>query len=177
MESKYQSELQSFEKAHKSFLSCVLNINPDLSRSSEFVEKVGRVSRLVDSWSIVLNEYDQLIRDKGLEPELAPAAPLPQSILDALLKQLASGQVALTKAVADSGKSRNSPRPQQPFFRPVGSDADYAEFRIFVCKFDFFVKNVEDPAERLEWLQSSCQGMAFDCIKAFSLEPDNYQLA
>ena len=60
---------------------------------------------------------------------------------------------------------------------PKQSDEDYLNFKSFLSKFDFFVKSVEDDAEKLQWLQASLKGTAYETVKGYSLEAANFALA
>ena len=99
---------------------------------------------------------------------MAVQSVVPQVVLEDLCKQLADGQLKIGESMVQHGKNTSAPRPTQPFFTPKGVPADYQEFRSFLAKFEFFVRHIDSPKEKLQWLQSVCRGLAYNCIKSFS---------
>ena len=177
LEAKFLAELKLFETASKNLKDFVLKSNPALGADEQFVSELRRVEEFINSQMIVIDKYNDIIKEKALEPVIAVQPVVPQVVLEDLCKKLADGQLAIGESLVQHGKNTNAPRPVQPFFTPKGVAADYQDFRYFLSKFEFFVRNVQSPKEKLQWLQSSCRGQAYNCIKAFSLEDQNYDLA
>ena len=104
-----------------------------------------------------------------------------------IMRQLLATQATLAeigKTNADTAKKQvdaitaaKGPRPTQPSFAPKGEHGDYLEFKAFSQKFSYFTKDVKDDKDKLQWLLSSVKNDAYESIKGFSIDSDNFQVA
>ena len=164
---------ESLLKAHDLLVNFILSKNPDLVSDREYAEFQSELDEQILSWTTIFADINDLLDEK-----IGPQEQIKHGdVLDKLLEQLATNQEKFTAAVTDSSKKRNAPRPQQPIFAPKNTDDDYLQFKAFLQKFDFFVKSIEDGAEKLQWLQNSVKGSAYESIKGLSLQPANYGIA
>ena len=172
-EETFLSRKESLLKAHDQLINFILSKNPDLITDKDYAEFQRELDDKILSWSEIFADINDLLQAKLGLPQEAKH----DDVLDKLIEQLAANQLKFTTAITDSSKKRNAPRPQQPMFVPKNSDEDYLNFKSFLEKFDFFVKSVEDDGKKLQWLQNSLKGSAYECVKAYSLQPANYALA
>ena len=175
-EETFISRNEALLKAHDQLLTFILQKNPELITDKDYLAFQQELDEKLLSWSQEFADINDLI-EKKFEPAEKVKEPQHGEALDKLIEQLAANQKQLTTAIKDSSKKKNAPRPQQPIFSPKHSDEDYLNFKSFLAKFDFFIKSVEDDAEKLQWLQSSLKGSAYETVKGYSLEPANYALA
>ena len=175
-EETFDSRNAVFLKAHDQLMSYILQKNPDLTEDKDYIAFQQELDEKLLSWSEIFADINDAI-EKKLEPAERVQEPQHGDVLDKLIEQLAANQKQLTTAITDSSKKKNAPRPQQPIFSPKHSDEDYLNFKSFLSKFDFFVKSVEDDAEKLQWLQASLKGTAYETVKGYSLEAANFALA
>ena len=171
----FNSHQEDLSKAHDQLINYILQKNPDLITDTDYIAFQHELDEKILSWTEVFADINDLI-EKKLEPAVVKD-PQHGEVLDKLIEQLSANQQQLTAAITDSSKKKNAPRPQQPIFTPRHSDEDYLNFKSFLAKFDFFVKSVEDHGEKLQWLQASLKGTAYETVKGYSLEPANYALA
>ena len=152
LETKFLAELKLFETASKNLKDFVIKSNPTLSTEAEFVAEIKRVEEFISLQMNVIDKYNDIINEKALEPVIAVQPVVPQVVLEDLCKKLADGQLAIGESLVQHGKNTSAPRPVQPFFTPKGVPADFQDFRCFLSKFEFFVRNIQSPKEKLQWL-------------------------
>ena len=74
-------------------------------------------------------------------------------------------------------KDNTAPKPTQPFFTSKQNDSDFANFKEWFAKFEYFTKNCHDPVNKLEWLKSFIKREASALIRNLSLDGANYAVA
>ena len=136
LEDKLLAEISSFEKYDKSFRSLVCKKNPDLQNDAEFKKELRRSDIFIEDCMTVLDDYNGIIATKKLDPP-EEVRGVPPDLVQKLMEDLAGAQLRLTDAVSTSTSSRGSPRPEQPFFTPKGTNEDYSSYKEFKNHFLF----------------------------------------
>ena len=130
-----------------------------------------------------ISDYTEFLNNKGLKypPDIKPVDT--KGDLDKILAALVSSQdkqvLAQNKCMDKLVKSHGNsgPKATQPIFTSKNNDSDYANYRDFFSRFEFFVLKCSSNVEKLQWLKSSVKGDAAFLIKNLSLNDDNYQTA
>merc|ERR1739842_167477 len=73
LEAKFRAEEIDFDKARKSFISYITKTDPSMSSNQDFRDELTRMSVLLEQWEAVMDEYNQIIIDQNLEPDVAEA--------------------------------------------------------------------------------------------------------
>ena len=170
----------------------MLSASSDVSSDSNFTTDQSSVNSSTLAAISTVDEYRTILESKGLVPSLAEeqaaqaAVTVPGDFSD-FVKQLSKNLATLTeigKQQADSSKkqaealqSAKGPKPVQPIFSPKGDVSDFLAFKNFQDNFNYFVKNVPEPKDKLKWLITSVKGDAYEQVKGLSLEARNYDVA
>ena len=94
-----------------------------------------------------------------------------------ILTNIGKAQIEASKKQTDALVVSKGPETKQPEFSPVGNSADYLEYKAFLAKFNYFVKDVSDDRDKLQSLITSLKGTAYEAIKGLTLNARNYEVA
>ena len=177
LETKILAEVELYEKANKDFYAFILSKNASLGEGKEFQAELNRVSVFIEDAFSIIDKYNAVIELKKLDPKPPPPVQGQSDAFQALLKSLDSSNRKMAEAVEKSGKLKIAPKPMQPTFDPKNDNSDYGEYRIFRNKFNFFVRDVDCPKEKLAWLQHCCKGSALATIGGLSLVDPDFDIA
>ena len=175
------------------FIQLLLSAAPDISSDVSFTQDQNSFRSTTLACINSLDDFRTLLELKNLVPTIteqqatATAAATTSADVASLIQHLSKNLTTLTdlgkkqavtsKQHVEALASSKGPKPTQPHFEPKGDAQDYLNYKNFLNKFEYFVKSVSDKKDKLQWLMSSVQGDAFESIKNFTLDDNNYDAA
>ena len=190
---QHEKELESLALKVKTennmMVQLMLSAQPDISSDSTFTSDQSGIRASTLSSINVVDEYRTILETKGLVPSLAQTQnqDATSGEFSDMLKQLGKNltmlteigksQTEMSKKQVEAINASKGPKPVQPTFTPKGDVSDYLTFKNFLENFTYFVQNVPNNKDKLQWMLSSVKGDAYQIIKGLSLNADNYRVA